>query len=213
MFFSKLKPLGFGAIFARAHSSAADDSREHIYYRETPKGWNQVYAQRGFAQRNFVTRGARRRTTPFYWSNVVAPESGTPEAQADREMWGVLNDFNLTDGLAVPGHGPGYVGVISLAWNKFDHGPDTRRAILLASHYVHERMLELTPPSIVAIRLTPRERDCLAFVAEGKSDWDIAQILGLSQSTVHAHVENAKRRLGVKTRMQAIAKLARAGEI
>ena len=43
--------------------------------------------------------------------------------------------------------------------------------------------------------------------------WDIGQILGIAQSTVHAHVENAKRKLGVKSRIQAVAKLARAGEL
>ena len=74
-------------------------------------------------------------------------------------------------------------------------------------------MRELTPQPFDAIALSPRERDCLAFVAEGKSDWDISQIIGIAESTVHAHVEKAKKRLGVKTRMQAVARLARAGEI
>ncbi|MBI1213331.1 MAG: hypothetical protein GC190_17845 [Alphaproteobacteria bacterium] len=211
VFFSKLRALGFGAIFARSHAITADDPREYIYYRETPKGWNDVYAQRGFAQTNFVTRGARRRASPFVWSSV----SGLEERHkpSDREMWAVLHDFGLNDGIAIPSHGPGYLGVISLAWTRFEHSEEFRRAVVLASQFVHERMLELSPPDIDAIRLSPRERDCLAFVAQGKSDWDISQIMSIAESTVHAHVERAKKKLGVKTRMQAVAKLARAGEL
>ncbi len=211
VFFAKLKALGFGAMFARSHSLSTDDAREYIYYRETPKGWNDVYAQRGFARTNFVTRRSRRHAASFVWSAVDLGEDR--DAQANREMWRVLNDFGLRDGLAVPSHGPGYLGVISLAWPRFEHSEDIRRAIVLACHYVHERMRELTPQPFDAIALSPRERDCLAFAAEGKSDWDISQIIGIAESTVHAHVEKAKKRLGVKTRMQAVAKLARAGEI
>jgi DNA-binding CsgD family transcriptional regulator len=212
-FFAKLKRLGIDAIFARAHSPINDDPREHTYYRETPRGWDEMYSQRGFARTNFVTRAARRLTTPFEWSSVTTGGDG-PTAQQDRQMWAVMRDFNLSDGLAVPGHGPDYLGVISLGWSRFDHGFDTRRAIVLASHYVHERMRDLAPPDFAPLAaLTARERDCIAFVAEGKSDWDISQILGIAESTVHGHIEKAKRRLGVKSRMQAVAKLARAGEL
>lgn len=49
-----------------------------------------------------------------------------------------------------------------------------------------------------------RERECLELVARGKSDWEISQLLGIGESTVHKHVESAKRRLGVSTRIQAV---------
>jgi DNA-binding CsgD family transcriptional regulator len=52
--------------------------------------------------------------------------------------------------------------------------------------------------------LSPRERQCLELAAQGKSDWVSSRILGLSERTVHNHVENAKRRLQVATRMQAV---------
>jgi len=211
LFFDKLKTLGFGAISARSHAILADDPREYFYYRETPEGFNDIYAQRGFAEKNFVTRGARRHASSFVWSKIN--ERDPRYAQTDREMWNMVADFGLYDGIAIPSHGPGYLGVISLSWSRFEHSDDFRRALVLASHYVHERMRELSPPALDAVTLSPRERDCLAFVAQGKSDWDISQIMGIAESTVHAHVEKAKKRLGVKTRMQAVAKLARVGEL
>jgi len=211
-YFDKLKPHGFGAIFARAHSLDADDAREHIHYRETPKGWEQIYSERGFAQTNFVTHTSRRSARPFVWSEVTLV--GDSFAKANDEMWNVLHAFRLNDGIAVPNHAPTNVSVLSLAtFDGVDLSSELRKAIVLSSHYVHDRLRELDTPPFKSVHLTPRERDCLAFAAEGKSDWDIGQILGIAQSTVHAHVENAKRKLGVKTRMQAVAKLARAGEL
>src|SRR5882672_7940460 len=73
-FFDKLKPLGFGAIAARSHAIVPEDPREYFYYRATPHGFNDVYAQRNFAQNNFVTRGARQQASAFVWSSVSASD-------------------------------------------------------------------------------------------------------------------------------------------
>jgi DNA-binding CsgD family transcriptional regulator len=45
----------------------------------------------------------------------------------------------------------------------------------------------------------------LAFSALGKTDWEVAQILGISEKTANFHCERAKEQLGVATRAQAIA--------
>jgi LuxR family quorum-sensing system transcriptional regulator CciR len=46
----------------------------------------------------------------------------------------------------------------------------------------------------------------VVLVAQGKSDWDIAQLLGLAADTVHEHIEAAKRRYGVATRTQLVVR-------
>ncbi len=52
--------------------------------------------------------------------------------------------------------------------------------------------------------LSPRERECLQWLVAGKGDWEIGQILSISEKTVNTHVERAKHKLGVATRAQAI---------
>jgi DNA-binding CsgD family transcriptional regulator len=59
--------------------------------------------------------------------------------------------------------------------------------------------------------LSERERDCLAYVAQGMSDADIARKLAIAPSTAHFYIEKAKRKLGAKTRAQAVAHLIAAG--
>jgi LuxR family quorum-sensing system transcriptional regulator SolR len=61
--------------------------------------------------------------------------------------------------------------------------------------------------------MTARESEILAWVAAGKSDWAIGRILNISGKTVNFHVENAKRKLGVGTRVQAVIAAMRSGLI
>jgi DNA-binding NarL/FixJ family response regulator len=52
--------------------------------------------------------------------------------------------------------------------------------------------------------LTPREREVLGLVAEGKSTRQVATRLGLSIRTVETHISNLYQKLGVQTRVQAV---------
>jgi DNA-binding CsgD family transcriptional regulator len=66
------------------------------------------------------------------------------------------------------------------------------------------RLFRISSSSRHTARLSTRERQCLELAAQGKSDWEIARILGLAERTVHTHVEKAKRRMQVSTRVQAV---------
>ncbi|HME39963.1 MAG TPA: response regulator [Steroidobacteraceae bacterium] len=58
------------------------------------------------------------------------------------------------------------------------------------------------------IGLREREVETLTWAARGKTFWEIGEILGLSKRTVEFHLENARRKLGVATRTQALIKAA-----
>jgi DNA-binding NarL/FixJ family response regulator len=58
---------------------------------------------------------------------------------------------------------------------------------------------------IRAAALTYREREVLAALAEGRSTSEIASQLGISVNTVRTHVQHLMPKLGVHTRLQAVA--------
>ncbi|HAD84228.1 MAG TPA: LuxR family transcriptional regulator [Brevundimonas sp.] len=58
--------------------------------------------------------------------------------------------------------------------------------------------------------LTDRQRQCLTLASEGLTSSRIAAALGLSPRTVDEHLADACRLLGVRTRIQAVARLAAA---
>jgi DNA-binding CsgD family transcriptional regulator len=53
--------------------------------------------------------------------------------------------------------------------------------------------------------LTPREREVLALVAEGRTNTEVALVLWISPGTVRKHLENAYEKLGVHTRTGAVS--------
>jgi LuxR family transcriptional regulator, quorum-sensing system regulator BjaR1 len=74
-----------------------------------------------------------------------------------------------------------------------------------------ERAFELRQGKGAAagMTLTVRETQCLRYVAIGHADAEIGRMLGISPRTVRFHVDSAKTKLGVATRVQAIAKALR----
>jgi len=59
--------------------------------------------------------------------------------------------------------------------------------------------------------LTSREAQCLAGIAEGLTNSDVAVKLQISTPTVALHLQNAKRKLGAATREHAVALAIKSG--
>lgn len=68
-------------------------------------------------------------------------------------------------------------------------------------------------PDKTDYKLTERELETLTWVARGKSSADAAVILEISERTVNFHLDNAMRKMGVATRVQAAVKSAMLGLI
>lgn len=60
-----------------------------------------------------------------------------------------------------------------------------------------------SPAPLVKLGLTPRVAEALLWVAQGKTNGEIAQILGISESTVKKHLLEIFQTLGVETRSAA----------
>lgn len=73
----------------------------------------------------------------------------------------------------------------------------------LAMFVLEEKGAPPGPAVLTRLGLTPREAEVLFWIAQGKSNPDIATILGASVRTVHKHVENIFRKLGCETRNAA----------
>jgi LuxR family quorum sensing-dependent transcriptional regulator len=152
---------------------------------------------------------ARRRLMPFTWA-----DASSHRATAGIAVHPAVRAQGWVDGLIVPMHGPsGYLGLAVLASRRRVDAPLPDRAALhVVALTLHEACRSAaTAPSPAS--LTRRERECLRWVAAGKSDRDIAALLGVSASTAHYHVERVKKKLGVNSRSHAVAVLLLEGEL
>jgi DNA-binding CsgD family transcriptional regulator len=57
--------------------------------------------------------------------------------------------------------------------------------------------------ALASLKLTPREREVLFWISEGKSNQDIGTILGASVRTISTHVEHILSKLNVENRTAA----------
>ena len=179
------------------------------YTQISPPGWQEAYASRRLDHRNPVIFASARRSTAFRWSDP---------GYEDLKGWKGLElarECGTDDGLAVPCHTPGRrFGIVSIGFRCFDFSPREVRALSMAAAMTMNRIVELQPVSeedATRRPLTLREYECLCCVADGLSDNEIAKQLGISPVTAHAHVENAKRKLGARSRAQAVALLLGVG--
>lgn len=83
----------------------------------------------------------------------------------------------------------------------------TLQLVAMVFHiYARERLV--TEGTVDGFVLSRREVECLEWAARGKSAWDIGHILGISQRTAVFHLDNAKKKLGVRTITQAAIRFA-----
>jgi DNA-binding CsgD family transcriptional regulator len=52
--------------------------------------------------------------------------------------------------------------------------------------------------------LTRQELECLRWCKEGKTNWEIGEILAISEKTAEFHLSNAMRKLGASNRITAV---------
>jgi DNA-binding CsgD family transcriptional regulator len=65
------------------------------------------------------------------------------------------------------------------------------------------------PTRLSTASLTPRETEVLSWIAKGKTNRDVGEILGMSPRTVNKHLEHVFEKLGVETRAAAAALASR----
>ena len=181
------------------------------FLADLPAGWPQVLVPADAA-----LVAAAQCFAPFLWSDIPRLMACTP---LQREFLAGVAACGIGAAVTVPVHRPrgaddsGSYSVFAGACS-FLMKADVSLPLssLAAAHYVGALAFDaaeaLTNAAPVADgpQLTPRQRDCVALVAQGKSDWEIGQLLGISESTVHKHIEDAKRRFGVSTRIQLVVR-------
>ncbi len=86
--------------------------------------------------------------------------------------------------------------------------PDLEQAAVMQLGVFARRTRE---GSAIEATLTPREQQILGFISEGFTMHQVGTRLGISPRTVETHVAKLYRKLGVRTRVQAVSKAAKLG--
>ena len=177
------------------------------------------WRDRAFALRAPFILAARYTAEPFLFDQGrFSSWRPLPRLEAI-EAAGAAEAFGVRAAIIAPAYLTG--GVIgAVVWAASEPSADLPGLYAARADELHGAALRLVcayrdgldddaPP----VRLTKREVQCLKWAAAGKTDADIAQIIGISGPTVRFHVQNVALKLRVAGRAQAIHRAAGLGYI
>ena len=175
-----------------------------------PLQWVDYFDEERLGPSDPVHRASHLTSVGFAWSKLPQMIHLTPRDRMVLEAAGVNG---IGDGFTVPAHVPGESnGSCSFATRTGQPVLDEHLPIAqLVGAFAFEaarRVWRMRAGPLPAPHLTDRQRDCVVWAARGKSDWEIAQILGVGHETVIRHLKQARERYGVTKRtMLAVSTL------
>jgi LuxR family transcriptional activator of bioluminescence operon len=185
-----------------------------------PPAWLGRYLEQGYMGIDPIVTHCCSKVVGIDWERTRHLED---EDRTIREFMGESREFGLQSGISFPVHSPGgEVAILSLASSCRGH--DRAKSFIdtlvpfahQAAFHVHEAVKRVVHASVLhspEAPLTEREKDCLLWSAEGKTSWETAKILGISERTVKFHLRNACVKLHAGNRTQAIARAVSLGLI
>lgn len=179
-----------------------------------PLAWRQQYDESQFMLIDPIVRYSMTNFLPIRWSEIREHHQDSQIIFEEARLNG------LKEGFSIPVHGlRGEFGMLSFATSDTRHYDLNLPAIqasqllvpLLAQNI--DNIVRCHREAKPRAELTCREGQCLSWAAEGKSAWEIAQIINTSERTVKFHLSNACKKLGATNRYQAITKAILGGYI
>lgn len=192
--------LGF-KYFALVHHVDVRRSSSAIRIHNYPDGWAEWFDEQSLGGSDPVHRASNLTSVGFAWSRLPEMIALTPK---DRQILELARAQGIGEGFTVPAHVPGEAhGSCSFACVAGEPFSEEHLSLLqLVGAFAFEaaRRMRRSHSSKAPVQLTDRQREVVMWAASGKSDWEIARILGISKETVIEHLKNARERYGVGRR-------------
>lgn len=213
---SELAWYGLNFVTSWSLPGPGETLEASIALNTRPADFTEHYDEQRYVDRDPLVTELRRSIAPFTWSDVRTTRQLN---KAERHIMDEPKEFGASDGIIIPIVSmTGSIGLFSPCGptpNLSERARAALEIIGIYSYHALQRMLvqERREQRERNIPLTPREREIMKWVATGKTDDEIAEILTIGHETVTTHVENAKRKLNATRRTYAVVQALRCGEI
>lgn len=207
-----IKQFGFQNILAGtipAPGSTPKQQVSNVILHRWPTSWSERYFSQGYLFMDPAIERVVSSNESFLWSELE------PVCKRDPNAARIMNeagDFRLNMGLTVPLVSlDGSIAGFSIAGPSVELSPQVCRTMpfLLAFAFGHTLNLTNRAQKAKEIRITLREREVLQWAADGKTKWEIGEILDISEHTVDKHLRYIREKLNVSSRAQIVAEAFR----
>lgn len=207
--FEVLKRVGraLGYDHAIADYVRAPGGRASAFHASThPSEWRDEQSQLSIEQalRDPIVKHLRSRIDPIFWSRKNYEAAGLDS------FYDKFRHHGLGSGIALAIRGP-TGDVLSVGFSNSvqqetgENVPIVQLgALYLSATAMFNRLNTLEVVADPGVKLTQREIECLRWARDGKTSWEIARILNISQATVIFHMKNAVAKLGAANKTQAV---------
>ena len=164
-----------------------------------------------------ISREARSSWLPVIWDvrDYLARCTGK-----QARMFEVTLEHGYERGISVPVRGPssGFDSFVALSRHterEFEQGKNAWRneLLLIGAHMSSVYHGVLHREEVSHAELTTRELECLHWTAQGKTAWEVARLIDISERTVQFHIRNACGKMNAASKHQAALKAANMGLI
>lgn len=173
-----------------------------------PQGWLFQYWKNRYGEVDPVLHALVRTQRTQVWSQVYA----NVQTERERDFVKTAAAYGLAEGVTTGSLDPCCGAATFFAFAGGDPVEHARHVKFLdyLSQHLHLALLRSAsklPPSAdkCVATLSPREVTILNWVKAGKTNWEIAQIIELTERTVRFHIESIFTKLDVSSRTQAVA--------
>ena len=181
-----------------------------------PDEWVEHYMSQDYVRVDPVILGCYQRFDPVNWKKLDWSGRSARQLRQEAAEFGIGNQ-----GYSIPLRGPnGQFALFTLnhtcddvVWATFTN--QNARNLILIAHAFNRKALELEPVRgrDASPPLSPREVDALTLLALGHSRAQVAQALSISEHTLRAYIETARRKLGAANTVHAVARALTRGAI
>jgi DNA-binding CsgD family transcriptional regulator len=208
--------LGFDTVSASAIVDRPDTGSEFVAVHNTPAAFEQTFENLNIGRRDPVMQHCKRHTVPIVWGQKTYLDQGSID------LWDAQAQYGYRNGIAMALHLPEgrhfFLGVDRDQPLPADRVELTRLVAdlqLFAVHAQDTAMRVLISEALQPERpaLTPRELDVLRWTMDGKTAWEVGQLLNIAERTTVQHLQNAMKKLQCNSKHQAVLKALRLGLI
>jgi LuxR family quorum sensing-dependent transcriptional regulator len=195
-----------------SHSSRREQLGQLLLNR-WPEEWANRYASRGYVAHDATIRRVISSPEPFFWSEL---DPLVRDDLSARRVMDEATEFNLNEGFTLSLQTLDRQAVLfSVGGRHLEIHQDTRGMLTLVANYAISRaiMLKQGSPAAKPVALSAREREALQWASEGKNDWEIGEVMSISEHGADKHMRSVRAKLGAINRTQAVAEAIRRGLI
>lgn len=208
--------LDFERVAATAVIERPFGDPEFVTVNNIPEAYLEKSVDPERARRDPVAQHCKRSSVPISWSRDTYVAAGLDDQWEEQAPFGFATGISLA--LHLPQGRHFMFGVDRSAALPRSPTVLTRVVADLQLFAVHAweaaaRLLLPSAPVLEPPLLTPREIECLRWTMEGKTAWELASILGITERTAIFHVGNATLKLACASKHQAVIKALRLGLI